>query len=136
MTVPPGYLLDTVTCIAVMRSHPLAVQRMAKVAPGDCVLSTITTYELYTGVEKCANPAKERAKIDLLLKTVRQVPFEAKAAKEAARIRAWLESQGQMIGPYDILLAGQALAESLILVTANTGEFARVPGLALENWQS
>ena len=134
--MPLRYLLDADTCIAVMRNHPLAVQRMAGVAPADCAISTITIYELYTGVEKCAKPAKERAKVDLLLTPVRQVPFEAGAAKEAARIRAFLESQGQMIGPYDILLAGQALADSLILVTANTGEFARVPGLTLENWQS
>src|SRR5438046_5793869 len=106
------YLLDTNTCIAAMRNEARVVQRMAAVPPGDCAISTITGYELYTGVEKCANPAKERAKVDLLLKTVLQMPFESAAATEAARIRALLESQGQPIGPYDTLLAGQALASS------------------------
>jgi tRNA(fMet)-specific endonuclease VapC len=134
--MPPRYLLDTVTCIAVMRGHPRAVARMAGVAPGECAISSISIYELYTGVEKCAKPAVERAKVDLLLNTVHQLSFDTRAAKEAGRIRAFLESQGQMIGPYDVLLAGQALAESLVLVTANTGEFARVPGLSLENWQT
>jgi tRNA(fMet)-specific endonuclease VapC len=82
---------------------------MASLEPDDCAVSTITSYELYTGVEKCASPSKERAKVDLLLKTVAELPFESGAAKEAGRIRALLESQGQSIGPYDLLLAGQAL---------------------------
>jgi tRNA(fMet)-specific endonuclease VapC len=105
-------------------------------APGECAISTVTGYELYTGVEKCSQPAKERAKVDLLLRTVHQMAFELGVAKEAARVRALLESQGQPIGPYDVLLAGQALADSLILVTANTREFSRVPGLTLEDWQT
>lgn len=57
------YLMDTNTCIAVMRSHPTAVHRMAAVAPGDCAIYTVTAYELYTGVEKCADPAQERSKV-------------------------------------------------------------------------
>jgi len=130
------YLLDTNTCIALMRSHPKVVQRMAAVPPGACAISAITGYELYTGVEKCSNPAKERAKVDLLLKTVQHLLFDFGAAEQAARIRALLESQGQPIGPYDVLLAGQALSGALILVTDNTKEFSRVPGLTLENWQT
>jgi tRNA(fMet)-specific endonuclease VapC len=130
------YLLDTNTCIGVLRSQPKVTKRMAAVPPGDCGISTITSYELFTGVEKCANPAKERAKVELLLKTVDEMPFESADAKEAGRIRALLESQAQPIGPYDLLLAGQALALSMILVTANTNEFSRVPGLTLENWYS
>ncbi len=55
------------------------------------------------------------------------------AARESARIRAILEAQGQTIGPYDILLAGHALAVGLVLVTANTTEFSRVPELELQN---
>jgi tRNA(fMet)-specific endonuclease VapC len=98
------YLLDTNTCIAVMRNDPKAVHRMAGVPPGDCGISTITYYELSTGVEKCSNPIKEQAKVDLLLKTVHEVVFDSGAAKEAGRIRALLEAQGQPIGPYDFLL--------------------------------
>jgi tRNA(fMet)-specific endonuclease VapC len=130
------YLLDTNTCIAVMRSHPKVMQRMSAVAPNECAISTITGYELYTGVEKCTQPVKERAKVELLLRTVHQLPFEHAAAQDAARIRAVLEAQGQPIGPYDTLLAGQARVASLVLVTANTKEFSRVPGLALEDWQT
>ena len=130
------YLLDTNTCIAVMRNHPRVLQRMAATSPGECAISTITGYELYTGIEKCSAPAKERAKVDLLLGTVVHLAFDVDSAKEAARIRAFLESQGQPIGPYDVLLAGHALAVSLTLVTANTKEFMRVPGLSLEDWQT
>jgi tRNA(fMet)-specific endonuclease VapC len=120
------YLLDTNTCIAVMRGHCAAVQHLAVVAPGDCAISTITGYELYTGVEKCAKPLQERGKVELLLTAVWEMAFDPDAAREAARVRALLEAQGQMIGPYDVLLAGQALAHSMILVTANTKEFKRV----------
>jgi tRNA(fMet)-specific endonuclease VapC len=129
------YLLDTNTCITAMRHDPLVVHRMAAVSPGDCAISTITSYELFTGIEKCANPLKERSKVNLLLATVHQLMFDVPAAQEAGRIRALLETQGRMIGPYDILLAGHALSAGLTLVTANTGEFSRVPALRLENWQ-
>ena len=129
------YLLDTNTCISAMRSHPNVVKRMSATAPRDCVVSTITSYELHTGVAKCAAPAKEQAKVGLLLKTVVELPFDQAAAREAGRIRGLLETQGQMIGPYDVLLAGHALATGLTLITANTGEFRRVPGLTVENWQ-
>ena len=128
------YLLDTNTCIAAMRQNAAVVKRFSALSPIDCVISTITSYELFTGVEKCADPVRERSKIQLLLTTVCQLVFDAAAAQESARIRALLEVQGRMIGPYDILLAGHALAAGLTMVTANTGEFSRVPALVLENW--
>ena len=129
------YLLDTNTCIAVMRNHPAVVGWMRQLTPDDCSVSTITSYELYTGVEKCREPAKERLKVELFLETVGQLPFDEPAALESGRLRAILESRGMMIGPYDVLLAGHALAAGLILVTANTAEFSCVPGWTLENWQ-
>lgn len=129
------YLLDTNTCIAAMRHHALVVQRMAALAPGDCAISTITSYELFTGIDKCANPANELSKVKLLLATVHEMVFDAPAAREAGRLRALLEAQGCMIGPYDILLAGQARSAGLTLVTANISEFSRVPALSLEDWQ-
>ena len=132
--MPLRYLLDTNTCIAAMRHHTLVLQRMAAVPPADCAISSITSYELFTGVEKCADPAKELAKVDLLLATVGELVFDGEAAREAGRIRALLESQGCMIGAYDVLLAGHARSASLTLVTANTAEFSRVPGLKLEDW--
>ncbi len=129
------YLLDTNTCIAAMRHNALVLQQMAAVAPTECAISTITAYELYTGIEKCAAPATELAKVNLLLAAVSELGFDEQAARESARIRALLESQGCMIGPYDVLLAGHARSARLTLVSANTAEFSRVPALSLENWQ-
>ncbi len=79
------YLLETNTCIDAMRNHPNVVNRMSAIAPGDCVISTITSYELHTGIAKCASPNKEQAKVDLLLKTVVELPFDQAAAREAGR---------------------------------------------------
>jgi tRNA(fMet)-specific endonuclease VapC len=129
------YLLDTNTCIAVMRSDPKAVQHMTATSPGDSAIPAITHYERYTGVAKCSNPIKAQAKVDLLLRTVHQLAFETTSARRSAQLRAVLEAQGMPIRPYDVLLAGQALALSRILVTSNTKEFSCVPGLPLENWQ-
>jgi tRNA(fMet)-specific endonuclease VapC len=126
------YLFDTNTCISLMRNDPAVVARMAKLSPDDCAISTITSYELYTGVEKCSNPEREAAKVRTLLTTVHALPFDTPAAKEAARIRAELESRGCLIGPYDLLLAGHAIAAQLIMVTANSDEFGRVRGLKVE----
>ena len=81
------YLLDTNTCIAAMRHHAAVLQRLAAVAPADCAISSITTYELYTGIEKCADPANELAKVNLLLATVSELVFDGQAAREAGRIR-------------------------------------------------
>jgi len=125
-------LLDTNTCIAAVRHHVLVLQRMAAVAPADCAISSITTYELYTGIEKCADPAKELAKVNLWLATVSELVFDGQAARDAGRIRALLESRGCMIGAYDVLLAGHARSLGLTLVTDNVSEFRRVPGLNLE----
>ena len=120
------YLLDTNTCINLMRNNPAIVARMAVVSPDDCAISTITSYELYTGVEKCSDSRRESAKVRMLLTTVHTLPFDMAAAMEGAKIRAELEARGCLIGPYDILLAGHAVATGLILATANTDEFSRV----------
>lgn len=130
------YLLDTNTCIAVMRHSPLVLRHMSAMAPAACAISTITTYELCTGVAKCADPAKELNKVNLLLSTVQELAFDSRAAQEAGRIRALLESRGCMIGAYDVLLAAHALSADLTLVTANLKEFGRVPALNVVNWEA
>ena len=93
------YLLDTNTCIAAMRQQALVVQRMSAVTPADCAISSITTYELYTGIEKCADPTKEVAKVNLLLATVSELVFDGAAAREAGRIRAFLETDSSLRCP-------------------------------------
>ena len=107
------YLLDTNTCIAALRNHPEVIGRLRTVSATECAVSTVTSFELFTGVEKCRDPAAERQKVQLLLNQVAQLDFDTNAALQAASIRANLEALGQTIGPYDLLLAGQAIASQL-----------------------
>lgn len=130
------HLLDTNACIAVMRGHPAVCQRMQSHVPSDLGLSTVTLFELLAGAERCRDPERERARIHLLCEPLHLVPFDGAAALEAARVRWLLESRGKCIGPYDLQLAGQAVALDLTLVTHNTREFRRVPGLRWEDWQA
>jgi tRNA(fMet)-specific endonuclease VapC len=113
----------------------LVVAALASRLPTEIAVSSITCYELYTGVKKCAQPQRVRVKVETFLQTVNRIEFGVAAAMEAAAIRAHLESNGLMIGPYDVLLAGQARTLGLVMVTANVAEFSRIPGLAIENWE-
>ena len=130
------YLFDTNTCIDVLRRREPVLSRISAIPREDCAMSTITTYELLVGVEKSANPSTEKDKIGHFVRTLNELSFDPFAASRAAQVRALLEARGQPIGPYDILLAGHALATNLIFVTNNVGEFSRVPGLTIENWRA
>jgi tRNA(fMet)-specific endonuclease VapC len=127
-------LLDTDTVIALLRGHEKLAQKARTHPVRSLAISAITLYELRVGVEKSRDHEKNRRALDDALAPFALAPFEDTAAREAARIRAILEKRGRGIGPYDTLIAGQALSLGMTLVTANTREFARVPGLKLENW--
>lgn len=129
------YLLDTDTCIDLLNGVTSTVQRAASISPDDCAISTVSSYELLYGAARSRHSDRERAKVLKFIAAVHELAFDHRAAAEAARVRAELEAGGTPIGPYDILLAGHALAERLTLVTSNTREFARVPGLQNENWR-
>ena len=119
-----------------MRGTTSVIAAIAAHDPVELGVSSVTSYELFTGVEKCAEPHRERSKVEKLFNTLLQIEFDLQAAREAARIRADLESRGEMIGPYDVLIAGQAISLGRTLVSGNTKEFARVQGLTVENWQA
>ncbi len=129
-----GYLLDSDVCIALLRGRAGVLTKLAAIPPDSCAISSISVYELFVGVAKCQQPERERAKIEALLGSLQVIEFDQIAAECAAAVRAQLESVGTPIGSYDTLLAGQALAEGLTLVTANVREFSRVSGLTIENW--
>jgi tRNA(fMet)-specific endonuclease VapC len=130
----PLYLLDTNVCIGIMRGHEVVTQRLRGLERADLVISSITAYELWLGVEKAKHTDRERARVEGLFSLVSWVDFDLAAAKRAASIRAHLESKGQVIGPYDTLIAAHALALGLTLITQNTKEFKRVPGLKVVDW--
>lgn len=128
------YLLDTDTCIAAMRGRPGAVAKLASISPDDCSVSSVTVSELAVGVAKCREPQREAAKVARFLGQVHVLPLDSEAARWAGAIRAGLEARGESIGPYDVLLAGQALVHDLRMISGNADEFARVPGVQLEGW--
>lgn len=130
-----SYLLDTNVCVDVLKGHPQVCTRLEAISPADCVISSVTAFELAMGVRRCSQPERERKKLEKLFSVIAVLPFDALAAEEAARVRHDLESAGQKIGPYDLLIAGQALSGRLTLVSNNTREFVRIPALRLNDWR-
>jgi tRNA(fMet)-specific endonuclease VapC len=128
------YLLDTNICIAALRGVISVVKRLESRPTTDCAVSAITAFELLTGVHKCRDKKAEQAKVESLLQPLQQLDFDRSAAHQAAAIRADLEAKGLKIGPYDLLLAAQAIGADLTLVTSNISEFCRVSGLRVEDW--
>ena len=95
---------------------------------------TPVLFELLTGAFKAQNPSSQFSRLMEVEKRLMVLPFDADSARQAAKARAHLERQGTPIGNVDTLIAGIALAHDLTLVTRNTREFERVPGLRVENW--
>ena len=130
--------LDTNAVIAAINRRAPEVRRRleaALVAGVTVGLPTVVLYELWYGIEKSARPQANAARLAAFLSLdVEAWPFGPEDAQEAGVIRAALDGAGAPIGPYDILIAAQARRRAALLVTANTGEFDRVPGLTTENW--
>ena len=128
------YLLDTNAVIGLLNrtSQPL-LDRIRASAPADVGVSAVVIHELYYGAYKSQRVEPNLALVDGLLFEV--LEFNRDDARHAGELRAHLARAGQPIGPFDLLIAGQARARGLVLISANTTEFGRVPGLQLENWQ-
>jgi tRNA(fMet)-specific endonuclease VapC len=133
-----SYLLDTNACIALMNGAPAAVRsRFEKAIRGDfrVYVSSIVTFELWDGIAKSARIATNTQRFEMLLSSpVVALPFDNEDARASGSIRAALQAAGRPIGAYDYLIAGQALARQLTLVTANVSEFSRVKGLSWQDW--
>ncbi len=129
------YLLDTNIVIYTMKNRPQQVKRRFQEHDGRMAISTITLGELVFGAEHSQRVEQNLADIEALVSRLEVLPFEDKSAYHFGQIRAALYRSGRPIGPYDMLIAGQARACGLILVTNNTNEFRRVPGLLLEDWR-
>ena len=128
------YLLDANAVIALLNDtiSPIA-RRIRRHAPRDIGLSAVVIHELFYGAFKSQRVEKNVARVDGLRFPV--LEFDLEDARQAGEIRAHLASKGTPIGPYDVLIAGQAKARKLTLVTHNTTEFTRVPGLKVEDWK-
>jgi tRNA(fMet)-specific endonuclease VapC len=128
------FVLDTNAVIALLNDATSRIaMRARRERPGDIAISAIVAHELFYGAFKSRRAAENLALVDALEFEV--IEIDKEDARQAGRLRAALAIEGTPIGPYDVLIAGQALARDLILVTHNTGEFGRVPGLRIEDWQ-
>ena len=128
------YILDTNTLIYFFKGIGNVSTSLLKKSPRSIGIPTIVLFELEVGIAKSTSPEKRRVQLQSLTSTVNILPLGREEVKWAATIRADLENQGKPIGPYDVLIAGTALANKAILVTHNTGEFKRIAGLQLEDW--
>jgi tRNA(fMet)-specific endonuclease VapC len=130
--------LDTNAVItALNKDASPALERIAQgVREGwPLAVSTIVLFELYFGAAKSAHPERNARRVaEFASSTIRVLGFEAEDAAEAGEIRGYLKKAGTPIGPYDLLIAAQARRRGALLVTGNTREFSRVPGLQIEDW--
>lgn len=128
------YLLDTNIVIYTMKNRPQRVKRRFQQHHGQMGISTVTIGELVFGAEHSQQTERNLADLEALAARLEVLPFDNQAAYHFGQIRAALYRTGQPIGPYDMMIAGQARAAGLKLVTNNVKEFERVPGLLFENW--
>jgi len=128
------YLLDTNILIALSKERPGLLERLANIPASGILLSSVVVAEIEYGIAKSARREHNRRVFDAILEGFQIAPFDAAAARLYGPIRAKLERQGQVIGPYDLMIAAHARALDAVLVTDNVGEFERVEGLGVENW--
>ena len=128
------YLLDTDTLIYVFKRAGNCLARLNPQKESDIAISTISLFELEYGMGKSANRIKMDSYVLSLCKRYAVLSFDRAASVQAGAMRALLHTRGTPIGPYDVQIAGIALSQNLIVVTRNTREFERVPGLRVENW--
>lgn len=128
-------LLDTNAVISlVARRSEALLRRVEASTPGSLAVSSVVAHELYFGAYRSEKVAFNLETLRLLFADLAILDFDREDARVAGEIRAELKRRGTPIGPYDTLIAGQAKARSLTLVTNNTGEFSRVAGLRIEDW--
>ena len=128
------YMLDTDICIYVIKNRPAELRNIFNEHVEQLCISSVTLAELIFGSEKSSQLDQNIKTVEGFAARLSILPFEDTAAAHYGEIRAVLERAGTPIGPYDLMIAGHARSEGLILVTNNEREFSRVDGLRVENW--
>jgi tRNA(fMet)-specific endonuclease VapC len=128
------FLLDTDTCIYALKQDANVLGQLLSKSRDEIVISVITEAELRTGAAKSSSPIKTIRLLENFLRPLAVADFTSDDAMTYAQVRAKLERAGTPIGPLDTLIASQAVARKLTLVTNNEREFVRVAGLRVENW--
>ncbi len=130
------FLLDTDTCIYALKQKARVLEHLLAQRREDVAVSVITEAELRTGAAKSASPAKTLRLVENFLRPLGILEFTSGDAASYAQVRARLERAGTPIGPLDTLIAAQAVARRVVLVSNNEREFSRVAGLHIQNWAS
>jgi tRNA(fMet)-specific endonuclease VapC len=129
------YLLDANAIVDLLNNADSKLaKRVRRETPNDIAISAIVSHELFYGAYKSGRQIQNVGRIDALQFAV--LEFDKEDARQSGSVRALLASRGTPIGPYDVLIAGQALARNMILITRNMDEFSRVPGLQAEDWSA
>lgn len=126
------YLPDTNILIHSMARDGAPLRRRIRIHEGEVGLSTVVLHELYFGAFRSDARRDQLERVERL--SLEVLSFDRDDARAAGVIRADLRRKGTPIGPYDVLIAGQARARGLTVVTRNVGEFGRVEGLKVEAW--
>lgn len=130
------YLLDTNVCIHLLnQKHPLILQHFRRHTPAEIVLCSVVKAELLNGARRSQRMEANLQLLKAFFAPLRSLPFDDRCAEHYGQIHADLLTQGQPIGPNYTLIAAIARANDATLVTHNTGEFSRVAGLRLEDWE-
>ena len=128
------YLLDTNIFIAAIKGQEKVRGKLATIPLSDLLLSPVVLGELQLGVEKSQHREKNAARLARLVEGIQMALLDGETRLHYGAIRAELERQGKPIGANDYWIAAQGRALGAVVVTDNTSEFSRVPGLAIENW--
>ena len=127
-------LLDTNICIYIINTKPPTVlARFQRYRLGDIGLCSVVAAELAFGVAKSGS-ARNRQALEMFLAPLTILPFDAPAVWAYGDLRADMERRGTPLGSLDTMIAAHALSQHALLITNNTREFAKVPGLQLDNW--
>lgn len=128
------YMLDTNICIFTIRNKPDATRVAFNRHQTQMCISSVTVTELMYGVEVSSQPQRNLASVEGFIARLDVLDYDVPAAAHTAQIRGELTKVGTQIGPYDQMIAGHARSRGLVVVTNNTKEFKRVPGLRIEDW--
>jgi len=132
-----NFLIDTNICIYIMNERPPEViQKFKNTKIGQIGISTITVSELNYGVSKSKYQKQNNKRLEEFLAPFDIFPYDENASKFYGKIRTQLENDGNIIGPFDMLIAAHALSKDIVLVTNNEKEFKRIKSLKVENWVS
>lgn len=129
-------MLDTNMCIFVMTGRAAAAAARFEAEADHLCASSVTLAELCYGVEKSAARSRNQEALTAFRARLDIVDFDGAAAESYGALRVKLERAGNVIGPYDMMIAAHALARGLVVVTNNRREFDRVEGLSVEDWSA